>query len=124
MHLIIGGAYQGKLSYAVRKNGLEQDRLYDLTLGFPDKSFPALYHLESLTKKASHDGMTAGEIFDRLMEYSEGSIIVSREIGSGIVPMNAEDRLYREVHGSLLRMLAERADTVTRIVCGLEEKLK
>ena len=50
--------------------------------------------------------------------------IISREIGSGVVPMTPEERNWRELHGQVLQALANRADRVFRIFCGLPEVLK
>ena len=51
-------------------------------------------------------------------------VVISREIGSGVVPMDPRERAWRELHGQVLRFLAERAKGVTRIFCGLPEVLK
>ena len=45
-------------------------------------------------------------------------------IGSGIVPMDAEERAWRERHGSLLKTLAAKSDRVVRVFCGIGEDLK
>lgn len=124
MELIIGGAYQGKLSYAVKEKGLNASQLFDLSEGFPSCAHPCFYHLEALSRRACADGMDAGKMLDKLAPFIENSVVISREIGSGIVPMDAFERLWREEHGRLLAMLASRADGVTRIFCGLAEVLK
>ena len=46
------------------------------------------------------------------------------EIGNGIVPMEHEEREYRELTGRLLCELANKADRVERIVCGIGERIK
>ena len=124
MELIIGGAYQGKLTWAVREKGLSDKALFNLEKGFPSRAFPCFFHLEALTHAACSEGMNAYAILERLAPYIEGSVVISREIGSGIVPMDAFERLWREEHGRLLAMLASRANRVTRIFCGLAEVLK
>ena len=48
----------------------------------------------------------------------------AREIGSGVVPMDAGERAWRERHGRLLRRLAQQAGSVRRVFCGLTEVLK
>ena len=49
MKLIIGGAYQGKLTWAVEQFGLTPDMLCDLAQGFqPGKR--CYYHLEAFTR--------------------------------------------------------------------------
>ena len=124
MELIIGGAYQGKLTYAVNKYGFKEEELFDLSSGFPEGEYRCFYHLEALTRRACEAGLSYGEIVKRLMPYIKNGVVVSREIGCGIVPMEPSLRLYRETHGAVLRALADEADSVTRIFCGLSEVLK
>ncbi len=126
MELIIGGAYAGKLTYAVQKYGFEQNELFDLAVGLPGGGdFRCFYHLEALTKRLSAEGESAESIYEKLSPFlGTGAVVISREIGCGIVPMDAEERKYRETHGRLLRLIAESAGSVTRLFFGLEEKLK
>ena len=124
MELIIGGAYQGKLTYAVNKYGFPKEELFDLSSGFPEGEYACFYHLEALTRLASGEGLPGEEIAKRLLPHIKNSVVISREIGCGIVPMDPGERLYREAHGTVLRLLAENAGAVTRIFCGIEEKLK
>ena len=58
-----------------------------------------------------------------LLEHPD-CIIISDEIGNGIVPMEHEEREYRELTGRLLCELANKADRVERIVCGIGERIK
>ena len=51
-------------------------------------------------------------------------IIISTEIGYGIVPMDALERKWREKTGRIFCMLAKRADKVTRITCGIGTVIK
>lgn len=124
MELILGGAYQGKLTYAVEKYGFESAELFDLSSGFPVEAYLCFYHLEALTRLAAEDGLSAEETVKRLMPFIKNAVVISREIGSGIVPMEPGERLYRELHGAVLRALAGEASSVTRIFCGLPEVLK
>ena len=124
MILIIGGAYQGKLTWAVNEYGLCESSLYDLSGGMPESAHSCFYHLEALTKAAYKSGIGANELYSELSPFIGGSVVISREIGSGIVPMDADDRAWREMHGVLLKMLAHDADSVIRIFCGLPEVLK
>ena len=115
MHLILGGAYQGKLSWAVETYHLPQESLCDLSAGFvPGKR--CYYHLEAFTRASA--APVSPELFP------EDAIIISREIGSGIVPMDAGERAWRERHGALLQKLAHSSRQVTRIFCSLPQPLK
>jgi adenosylcobinamide kinase/adenosylcobinamide-phosphate guanylyltransferase len=46
-------------------------------------------------------------------------VLVSNEVGYGIVPDNALARTFRDVQGRLNQRLAERADRVVLVVAGL-----
>ena len=51
-------------------------------------------------------------------------VVVATEIGGGVVPMDAGERAAREAAGRLSCLLAERANTVVRIFCGIPMALK
>ncbi len=51
-------------------------------------------------------------------------IVIATEIGGGLVPIDAAQRQAREAAGRLACLLAERADTVIRVCCGLPQLLK
>ena len=72
---------------------------------------------------------------DRVSAYEEGLlealarsdpsvIIVSNEVGSGIVPEHPLGRQYRDMAGSLNRKMAAAADRVVLVVAGLPIQLK
>jgi adenosyl cobinamide kinase/adenosyl cobinamide phosphate guanylyltransferase len=71
------------------------------------------------------NGNPEEEIIDFLNRNRECSIIIiSDEIGNGIVPADAFEREYRERTGRILARLASRADEVVRILCGIEQRIK
>ena len=112
MILIIGGAWQGKLSWAVREYGLAENELCNLSHGFePGKR--CYYHLEALTFANQP-----------IPVFPDDAIVIAREAGSGVVPMEKEQRFFRECHGAALQMLSRQAEHVIRIFCGLAEVLK
>jgi adenosylcobinamide kinase / adenosylcobinamide-phosphate guanylyltransferase len=51
-------------------------------------------------------------------------IFVTNEVGSGIVPENNVARLYRDLVGRCNQIIAEGADEVTLVTCGLPLNLK
>jgi adenosylcobinamide kinase/adenosylcobinamide-phosphate guanylyltransferase len=51
-------------------------------------------------------------------------IIVTNEVGYGIVPENQLARIFRDIAGRVNQQLAARAQTVYLVVCGLPVKLK
>lgn len=142
--LIIGGAYQGKLTHAVHVLEFDKQSVFNLA-ALSDCSTAALRsavcrsnaaytHFEALTRKIAAEcgnlpaavELIEADFLEPLSVLSEKIPIalISREIGCGIVPLSEEDRLWREVHGAALARAAARADSVTRIFCGLPERLK
>ncbi len=112
MVLILGGAWQGKLRWAVREYTLTENDLCDLAEGFvPGKR--CYYHLEALTFSNQP-----------IPSFPADAIVIAREAGSGVVPMKKEDRISRERHGAALQELSRQAERVVRIFCGLAEVLK
>ena len=114
MILIFGGAYQGKLTWAVRQYGLTPDDLCDLAHGDPIPGKRCYYHLETYTRRTGQP---------QLALFSD-AVVISREIGSGIVPIDPQERMWRERHGAFLQKLAAESTRVTRIFCGLAQVLK
>jgi adenosylcobinamide kinase/adenosylcobinamide-phosphate guanylyltransferase len=56
---------------------------------------------------------------------SEATVImVTNELGSGIVPENLLGRVFRDIAGRMNQCIAERCDEVFLTVCGLPLKLK
>jgi adenosylcobinamide kinase/adenosylcobinamide-phosphate guanylyltransferase len=51
-------------------------------------------------------------------------VLVSNEVGSGIVPDNAEARRFRDLQGRLNQRIAARADRVVLLVAGLPMAVK
>ncbi len=63
-------------------------------------------------------------LFKGLTEAKGRLVIVTNEVGAGIVPENALARQFREAQGRLNRDLAERADLVVAVMAGLPLALK
>ena len=109
MKLYIGGAYQGQEELARREN--PQGPV------FPD--FQETIREAVLT--GGQDPLVFAEKFCR--EHPD-AVVVSNEVGAGVVPMGAEERLYREAVGRALCVIAREADEVTRCVCGIGVRIK
>ena len=64
------------------------------------------------------------QLIDSIM-LSKGSIIVvTNEVGSGIVPENSMARQFRELQGLLNQELASISDSVIQVIAGLPLFLK
>ncbi len=109
MKLVVGGAYQGKRKFA-------QNMWADTYPVFAD------FHLK-IRKLMEEDRDVAEYIGGLLAEYPDAVILLD-EVGCGIVPMRAEDRRYREEVGCAGQLLAQRAEEVYRVVCGIGTRIK
>lgn len=65
-----------------------------------------------------------GELIECLKQNSAAFILVTNEIGLGLVPANPIDRLYRDLLGKANRMLAEQVEEVYLMVAGLPARVK
>lgn len=129
MELFIGGSFQGKTRYAKEK--FPDYVIYDevnfkgLSELAPGKKV-ILNHFH-LCVKALLEERTQEEIalwMEELLERFPDMLLISDEVGSGIVPMEKAERQFREVTGRLLCDVAKRAERVVRFVCGIPTQIK
>ncbi len=81
---------------------------------------------EQIDASLVEEGVIAeiNELVDCINCLDASFIIVTNEVGMGLVPDNRIGRLYRDLLGKANRLLAERADEVYLIVAGLPVKIK
>lgn len=134
MRLIIGGYAQGKLDYVCSKYHVQKDMVWDGVIpndadGISDAdSTIVVDHFHRWVKKCMEDGACPEDeimvFWERCKKENKDCIIISDEIGNGIVPMDAFEREYRERLGRILIQLADKAEEVERVLCGIGQKLK
>ena len=125
MDLIIGGAYQGKRAYAKEKYLLTEEQIFTCTEdGEIDLGSGCIDRIEEFTLWCVKNDVDASEYFQTRRGEWESSVLICRDIFCGVVPMGAEMRAWRDMTGRLCAYLAREAESVTRIYCGLEQKLK
>lgn len=136
MKLVIGGAYQGKLSYAKKEYGFEQsDRKGKSTEHFvwvdgADCTLEdiykcgGVYHFEAFLKRMMKAGKSVEGLAEVIAEKNPDIVIVSTEIGYGLVPIDSFEREYREQVGRICTNLAKHSMRVDRVVCGIGTMLK
>jgi adenosylcobinamide kinase/adenosylcobinamide-phosphate guanylyltransferase len=64
------------------------------------------------------------QIVDRAHVMDKTFIIVSNEVGTGLVPANELGRLYRDLLGKANQLLAQNADEVYLMIAGIPMKVK
>ncbi len=108
MKLYIGGASQGQRELARREN--------------PGAPLSADFH--ERVREALSRGEDARAFALRLCREQPEAVVVSNEVGCGIVPMDAGERAWREAVGRALCEIASRSQTVTRVFCGIGVHIK
>ncbi len=125
MVLIIGGAYQGKLDFAKRQYGVSDAQVFTCTEeNGIDFGARCIDKLEEFTLWCVRTGEDATAVFRSNRSAWEDSILICQDIFCGVVPMGADMRAWREMTGRLCAYLSNEAQSVSRIFCGLEQKLK
>ena len=109
MKLYIGGAYQGQNELAQIEN--------------PGKRFFPDFH-ETIRRAVLTEGREARAFAEQFCEDHPDAVVSANEVGSGVVPMAAEDRAFREAAGRVLCIVARNAEQVTRCVCGIGVRIK
>lgn len=109
MILIIGGKSQGKKAFAVKE--------------FPE--YKVVEQYQETVRKQMLDGLDPMQEAEKLLlQGDEQLLIITDEIGCGIVPMDPWERAYRETDGRVNGYLAEHAESVYRVLAGIAMKIK
>ncbi len=113
MILIIGGMCQGKHDFC-KKEYPEADVIDNYEKRVRDELESGLDPITEAEKLLTAiDNDSAAEL-----------VILMREVGSGVVPMDRSERLWREQTGRVSCFFAERADRVYRMLAGIPQRLK
>ncbi len=107
MIFVNGPMFSGKREYIKTALGLSQQEF----------SRRAVWDVEQLAARTADLEGLADQLAGR-------EIVVASEVGGGVVPIDPAERAAREAAGRLACLLAQRAETVVRVVCGLPQILK
>lgn len=136
MRLVIGGYAQGKLHYVLKKYDLIQTCVQEAENCLPPMEEAAaggtaeqdsvliVNHLHRWTRREIEAGREPEQELEAFLRRVPGCILICDEIGSGIVPMDEKEREWRERTGRILTRLAQNAESVERVVCGIGQILK
>lgn len=104
MILVIGGKNQGKTDF-VREN------------------FGGMRVLNGFHMLA-RERMTEGKTDELVIEAALFDVVISDEIGCGVVPVDRFEREWREAAGRALCELAKKAEAVYRVHAGIPMRIK
>lgn len=151
MVIMIGGAHQGKLAFAMQNYGVTKEDVVDqdckktgkilnnfhllvrkilkenwIVSSENQKMVDSQHHKKKDDKANNNrDGIESLDncVDHILQEYKDG-IIICDEVGCGLVPMDAFERTYRDMVGRCMCKLTAQADEVIRISCGIPQRIK
>ncbi|MBO5293496.1 MAG: bifunctional adenosylcobinamide kinase/adenosylcobinamide-phosphate guanylyltransferase [Lachnospiraceae bacterium] len=127
MKLVLGGYAQGKLDYVLQKYGREACQIYDGEI--PEHTEEqgktvVMNHFHNWVKERMKNGGCPEKEIQLFLNRCQDCVVISDEIGNGIVPMEAFEREYRERTGRILVELAKQAEEVERVICGIGQRIK
>ena len=126
MWLISGGAYQGKLQYALSWNAIPTEQVSEGAICSFEELLenPIVNHFHLWIDRMLKEEKDIYPLIDKILVENPDIVIIVNELGCGIVPMDAYDRRYREITGRICCRLAQGAKEVHRVICGIGTVIK
>lgn len=106
--LYIGGACQGQEALARAEN--------------PGAVLLADFH--EAVREALDRNEDPRDYAVRVCQSQPEAVIVANEVGAGVVPTDPGERAWREAVGRALCVVAQRSESVTRVICGIGVRIK
>lgn len=107
MTFVTGPLYSGKKDYVRQRFGWSEQELACHAVWDVQQQAAQAQDLDALCEKLA--------AFD---------VVIATEVGGGIVPVDKDERAAREAAGRLACLLAQRAEQVVRVFCGIPTILK
>ena len=134
MIFIIGGENQGKLEYLFNISRFKKEDVVDCLnvdglkaeeILMSNKS--VIYNFNNLIKEllvVYDDEEKVKEKIKKMIKENRKAVIISNEIGYGIVPIDKFERRYRELTGRICCEIAKESKEVHRVICGIGTIIK
>ena len=120
MRLYVGGKSQGKTEYVKAQTGLTAVGA-DMSMALTS---PAINGFHNIIREVINAGLDADDYTAKLIKLNPDVVIISDEVGMGIVPVDKHERVWREAVGRALCVIAREAEVVERVICGIGVKIK
>ena len=134
MIFIIGGENQGKLEYLFNISRFKKEDVVDCLNvdGLKEEEIlmsnkPVIYNFNNLIKEllvVYDDEEKVKEKIKKMIKENRKAVIISNEIGYGIVPIDKFERRYRELTGRICCEIAKESKEVHRVICGIGTIIK
>ena len=125
MILVIGGAFNGKTDFA--RALLAQDgkkaaiTVAEGAVCGEEEIFAAdlIKDFHLYLRRFPHKAQEPARLCSELLSRNSGVVVISDELGYGIVPMDQSDRQWREQCGRACTALSAVSEKVYRVVAGI-----
>jgi len=124
MVFVFGGAYQGMEEYVREACGAECVQALNAACAEIDFSAQAVSGLEQFVLGCVQRGESAVDYFEKHAGEWAHCALIGMDFSCGVVPVDAQMRLWREENGRLNNYLSGKAQRVVRMFCGLPQVLK
>lgn len=127
VEVYIGGAFQGKLEYVLEKKGYGRDSVLEGAVINPltcTSGYKIINHFHEFIRNYVDKPEEVNGFAEMLVRTRDDIIIITDQVGCGIVPLDRTEREWRELHGRIMCRLASNAKHVERIICGTGQVIK
>lgn len=124
MEVYFGGAYNGKLKYVCEKYNLKSEEVYYCDEEILDFNKKVICGLHILVLKRVKNKKESLEYIKSNINLLKNKIIICDDISCGVVPINKEQRIFREELGQIMQFLTKESDRVTKVFYGIPKVLK
>jgi len=126
MILIFGGAFQGKLDYALERFNLTEDDVYrcgDDSIDAPGNK-KIIYEIDKWILALVKAEMDTADAVRQFIQNNKDAIVICNDISCGVVSMDPVLRNWRETVGRTAATISTASDEVVRLFCGIPTRLK
>ena len=128
MHIVFGGAYNGKRQYVLTQLSNDPYEEYSGEIPNEARNTVVISNFEQLvmTYRQMDELEVAKMIVARIQELSKQVkvICICNDIGRGIVPMDRDERFIRDACGRVYQALFQEAESIVRVWYGIAERVK
>lgn len=127
MEIYIGGRSQGKLEYVLAKKGYGNEDVAEGVLLNPlkdNRGYKIINHFHEFVRNYADKPEIINNFTDMLIGKRKDIIIISDQVGCGVVPLDKAEREWRELHGRVMCHLVQNAVHVEKIIFGIGQVIK
>jgi adenosyl cobinamide kinase/adenosyl cobinamide phosphate guanylyltransferase len=125
MILIFGGAYQGKLAYALERFNLTENDVSQCDsdeINMPINRI--IYEVDKWILALIKKDIDIEEAVKQFIATNKDAILICNDISCGVVPVDPVLRKWRDAVGRTLAVLSRNSDEVIRLFCGIQTRIK